>query len=260
MTDARGFRADGTHIDTGVARDPQGYNQAGEHISESKTTRGLRAAQPREQDGKFGEKTGTSPEVALGEEATVGILGETPSQYARRSQRLDQLIRADLRIPEEETIEQALRYSDIDGDSLRALMHAGIEEERKPENLASFPEVDELYAQAAQAELRLVNDGFRSLLDEHRPGTKSVLLGTWSGAGEVDLVAYENEDGSLDAEYESIEAVLTLVSAQQQRLARLTESGTLPTVPREEASQFSGRVIGSRRLHGSDYHRIGESL
>lgn len=78
MTDTRGFRTDGTHNDTGVARDPQGYNQAGEHISQSTNTRGLRGSQPpaprvgsagqnqpRQRDGKFGEKAGASPEVAL---------------------------------------------------------------------------------------------------------------------------------------------------------------------------------------------------
>lgn len=185
--DARGFRDDGTHVDTGVARDPQGFDREGKHISESTHTRGLR--QPREANGQFAEKLGTESEVTLSsggvEEPVVGVLGETPSQYARRNARFDQLLRADLRIDDETSTEQYLRYSDIDSDAVFALMHAAVEQEQRPENVASLPEVDALYAQAHAAEKRLVDQDFRSLLDEYRPGTKSVLIATWSGSGDV---------------------------------------------------------------------------
>lgn len=70
MTDTRGFRDDGTHVDTGVARDPQGFDRYGKHISESTRTRGLR--QPREANGQFTEKLGSAPETELNNPALEG--------------------------------------------------------------------------------------------------------------------------------------------------------------------------------------------
>lgn len=260
MTDARGFRDDGTHADTGVARDPQGFDREGKHISESTHTRGLR--QPREANGQFAEKLGTESEVTLSpegiEEPVVGVLGETPSQYARRSARFDQLLRADLRIDEETSTEQYLRYSDIDSDAVFALMHAAVEQEQRPENVASLPEVDALYAQAHAAEKRLVDQDFRSLLDEYRPGTKSVLIATWSGSGDVDLVAFENEDGSIDAEYDSTPVVSEFYSRNMFRVSRLIESRSVPRVEPDETIDFPNRLVGNRRLHGGDFYRFGE--
>lgn len=264
MTDDRGFRADGTHIDTGVARDPQGFNQAGEHISESTNTRGLRGSQPqpRQQDGKFAEKTGTSPEVALVDEATVGILGETPSQYARRSQRFEQLVHTDLRIAEDDTVEATLRYSEIDADSLLALMHAGVEEERKPENLASFPEVDELYAQAAAAEARLVSRDFRMLLAETRPGTKNVLIATYNSYPDIDIAGYENEDGSVDPVSDREAAINDYFSRNYNRVDRILRESSVAAVPESEARSLKKQATDTNpvnRILGHTFYRIGES-
>lgn len=259
MTDARGFREDGTHIDTGVARDPQGFNQAGEHISASTQTRGLR--QPREADGKFGEKHGTAPEVVLAETPAVSILGETPSQYARRSQRFDQLLRDDLRLSEEDTIEDALRYSELDADSVRALMHAAVEEERKSENLAAFPEVDELYAQAVAAETRLVGRDFRSLLDETRPGTKSVLLATYYGVPDIDITGYENEDGSVDPHSDRETAVNDYFSRNYTRIDRILRGRGVDAIGDEEARALKKTATDANpinRIIGHDLYRIGE--
>jgi hypothetical protein len=262
MPDTRGFLPDGTHAETGVARDPQGYDAQGQHISQSKQTRGLRGEQPRREDGKFGEKTGAAPEVTLDErsdvvEPYVGILGETPSQYARRSQRFEQLLRRDLNIDEDTTTEQALRYSDLDARSIIALMHAAVENEHHADTVAAWPEVDALYAQAQSAERRLLDTEIRALLNEHRPGTKSILLGTWSGVTDVDLVAFENEDGTLDTDYDSINAATAFHSKNYQRFTRLIESGAYARVTDEEQATFRDRVEGEQKLVGQAFYRIG---
>lgn len=259
MTDARGFREDGTHEDTKVARDTHGFNAEGQHISQSTHMRGLR--QPRETNGQFAEKQGTEAEITLSSEPTedpvVGILGETPSQYARRNARLDSLIRRELHIDDETTTSDYLRDSDIDATTAFALMHSAVEQEKEADTFSSFPEVDALYAKAHEAEKKLVDQGVRSILDEYRPGTKSALVTTWSGSGDVDLIAFENEDGTIDAAYDSVPAVSAFYGNNLKRFARLIESRVVPRVETEEASDFNNRLVGNRRLHGGNFYRFG---
>ncbi len=258
MTDARGFLPDGNHIATGVARDPGGFDREGNHISQSAHTSGLR--QPRATNGQFAEKLGTEAEISLSpvEDPVVGVLGETPSQYARRSARFEQLLREDLRIDEETSTEEYLRSNDIDSESVLALMHAAVEQEQRPENIASLPEVDALYAQAFAAEKRLVDRDLRSLLDEHRPGTRSVIVTTWSGSDDMDFIAFENKDGSIDPDTDKSPAIAEFYSKSMPRVARLVESGSVPRVEPREVTDFHNRTVGNRRLHGGNFYRFGD--
>lgn len=95
------WQPDGTHSETGVRRDPGGYDQSGNHISRTTHTKGLRmgfdeSKVNRETDGRFGEKTGSAPAVSLSQNYQTII-----SEYQQSKRRM--------RAAEQEAIEAELR-------------------------------------------------------------------------------------------------------------------------------------------------------
>lgn len=126
-------------------------------------------------------------------------------------------------------------------------------------NLPSYEEVDALYARAAAAEKQLVDRDLRNILDQHRPGTRSVLVTEWSGSGEIDIVAFENADGSINTDYNDRRVISDFFSDNIVRFSRIIDSRAMPRVGLEETSDFQARVIGGRRLVGGHFYRFGEA-
>lgn len=93
---------DGTHSETGVRRDPGGYDQSGNHISRTTNTKGLRMGFDenkvnRETDGRFGEKTGSAPAVSLSQDYQT-IISEYQSSKRRMREAEQGAVEAELRV------------------------------------------------------------------------------------------------------------------------------------------------------------------
>lgn len=93
---------DGTHSETGVRRDPGGYDQSGNHISQTTHTKGLRmgfdeSKVNRETDGRFGEKTGSAPAVTLAQNHQT-IISEYQSSKRRMREAEQEAVEAELRL------------------------------------------------------------------------------------------------------------------------------------------------------------------
>lgn len=93
---------DGTHSETGVRRDPRGYDQSGNHISQTTNTKGLRMGFDenkvnRETDGRFGEKVGTAPAVSLSQDYQT-IISEYQQSKRRMREAEQEAVEAELRV------------------------------------------------------------------------------------------------------------------------------------------------------------------
>lgn len=93
---------DGTHSETGVRRDPGGYDQSGNHISQTTHTKGLRMGFDenkvnRENNGRFGEKTGSAPAVALTQDYQT-IISEYQASKRRMRDAEQEAVEAELRL------------------------------------------------------------------------------------------------------------------------------------------------------------------
>lgn len=93
---------DGTHSETGVRRDPNGYDQSGNHISRTTNTKGLRmgfdeSKVNRENDGRFGEKTGSAPAVRLAQDYQT-IISEYQQSKDRMRKAEQEAVEAELRV------------------------------------------------------------------------------------------------------------------------------------------------------------------
>lgn len=165
--DEHGFRADGVNKDTGVRRDRGGFNIDGQHISGKDITRPgrlhagmtLNSEQPREQDGKFGEKTGSAPEPGIDRSAAANI--------PLASTNLDGTVSA-------EALAQSIR--DIDPATVKSGDFGQL-----------YGAVERLQAEAAGAE-------GRAILNEKREDSESFIV-AMNAYGDARVVGYTDTEG-----------------------------------------------------------------